>query len=256
MFKIHCSFKFHVFRRKTLPTNDFELTVPNLYYQKNHNSLFQVTLIGDSHMRYWFYYILIRLGLLPRNVPQKLMDSMDVENLGFRWGHFMVYLIDKVKAEIKRLENATGNTPSLKHNRKRKRKPLLIINAIDWDMLHGSMAGYFTEVYKLVELLKGVVKKNNIRVLYLSGVAFNNKNKPREWPFLGYIFRAVNQVVLEKMEYIGVETINVNTMLFSVNGYPVYTDHYLQVVPQHQVIYGTFGPGAADRILHHICTGA
>ena len=30
---------FHLFPRKSLPKNDFELTVPNLYRKKSHNSL-------------------------------------------------------------------------------------------------------------------------------------------------------------------------------------------------------------------------
>ena len=31
MFKMYSKFEFHLFRSKTLPMNDFELTVPDLY---------------------------------------------------------------------------------------------------------------------------------------------------------------------------------------------------------------------------------
>ena len=33
---LYFEFEFHIFRRKILPTNDFELTVPNLYHLFKH----------------------------------------------------------------------------------------------------------------------------------------------------------------------------------------------------------------------------
>ena len=71
--------------------------------------------------------------------------------------------------------------------------------------------------------------------------------------FFGYIFRAVNRIVLKKLESIGIETIDINTMLYSVNEYPAYTEHYLRIIPKTQNIEGKFGPGAADRILEQLC---
>ena len=187
--------------------------------------------------------------MLPREVPGKLMNRMDVDNISFRWGNFMNTLNKKLLAELKRVDNITRSMPE----QQRKRKPLFVINAIDWDILHRSIGPYFADFYNLVEILKGVIEKNSVRVVYLSGVAFNNKNKPSTWPFLGYIFRAVNHIALKKLESIGIETIDINTMLYSVNEYPAYTDHYLRITPRTQNIQGKFGPGAADRILEQLC---
>ena len=71
---------------------------------------------------------------------------------------------------------------------------------------------YFAGINKLVELLKETIKKDFIRIIWISGAA-------NEYNIINGNFRAVTQVVLKKMESIGVEVLDVNTMLYSVNQY-------------------------------------
>ena len=133
-------------------------------------------------------------------------------------------------------------------------KPLFFLNSMAWNlMFRENTAGYFLWINKLVDLLQETVQRDLVRVIWISGLATDNRR--RDQKASGYLFRAVNQIVLKKMESIGVETLDVNTMLYSVNEYPVDFVHYLQIHPEHQdKIKGLFGPGVADRIVEQICS--
>ena len=127
------------------------------------------------------------------------------------------------------------------------------MNSMAWNlMFRESTAGYLDAINELVDLVKETIQKDLVRVLWISGLATNNRRSDQTAS--GYLFRAVNQLVLKKIKAIGVETLDVNTMLYSVNEYPVDFVHYLQIHPakQHR-IKGKFGPGVADRIVEQIC---
>ena len=121
-----------------------------------------------------------------------------------------------------------------------------------WDLLKRNVSGYFVGINKLVDLLKETIQKDLVRVIWISGLATNNRRKDQKAS--GYLFRAVNQIVLKNMESVGVEMLDINTMLYSVNEYPVDHVHYLEINPAHQdEMKGLFGPGVADRIVEQIC---
>ena len=52
----------------------------------------------------------------------------------------------------------------------------------------------------------------------------------------------------------GVETLDINTMLQSVNNWTVDRAHYLSINPQSQTMTGEFGPSTADKIIGKICS--
>ena len=61
-------------------------------------------------------------------------------------------------------------------------------------------------------------------------------------------------VVLDKMRTIGVETLDINTMLHSVYNFNAENGHYLTVDPgKKQIVKGEFGSVVADRIINKIC---
>ena len=200
-------------------------------------------------MRYWFYYILTNMNKLPTSFPLSLTESKDLDNLSFRWGNYADELLRKFKRDLNRIYHTMRTTK----DPPRKLKPLFVMNSMAWNlMFRESTAGYLDAINELVDLLKETIQKDLVRVLWISGLATNNRRSDQTAS--GYLFRAVNQLVLKKMKAIGVETLDVNTMLYSVNEYPVDFVHYLQIHPakQHR-IKGKFGPGVADRIVEQIC---
>ena len=210
---------------------------------------FQMFFIGDSHIRYWFYYILNRMNKLPVSFPLSLTVSKDLDKFSFRWGNYADALLHHFRKELQRvyqLKRSMKDSP-------RKAKPLFVLNCMAWNlMFRENTAGYFSGINELVDLLKETIQKDIVRVIWISGLATNNRR--RDQKASGYLFRAVNKIVLKKMESIGVETLDVNTILYSVNEYPVDFVHYLQIHPEHQdKIKGLFGPGVADRIVEQIC---
>ena len=201
-------------------------------------------------MRYWFFYVLKHLDRLPKNIPQILRRTLNVENITFHWGNFINLLIKELQDELKSINKTQVN--SHKGKEVAKRKPLFVINAIGWDVQQRNIAGYLKGIQHLANLLKGAIEDNKVQVLYLSGVAFPNKMTRAD--VNGYIFRAVNKIVLDIMQLAGVDTLDINSMLYSVNDYHVHGAHYLAVIPNEQTEHGKFGPGVADRIIHKICS--
>ena len=51
--------------------------------------------IGDSHVRYWLYYILSSMNKLPTFYPVKIETAFDVKNFSFRWGTFIEVMINE-----------------------------------------------------------------------------------------------------------------------------------------------------------------
>ena len=207
-------------------------------------------------MRYWLYYILNRMNKLPTSFPLSLTFSKDLDKFSFRWGGYADELLHRFKRELAQVYHTMGTTkhPSfIRELASQEGKPLFVLNSIAWDLLkRKNIAGYFLWINKLVDLLQETIQRDLVRVIWISGLATNNRKKDQKAS--GYLFRAVNQIVLKNMESVGVETLDVNTMLYSVNEYPVDHVHYLEVNPAHQdQIKGLFGPGVADRIVEQIC---
>ena len=196
-------------------------------------------------MRNWLYYILSGINKLPTSRPDPLHGPFDVENISFRWGNYIEVLIKKFQQELKEVYNRVKKTKA----RQRNGKTLFIVNCMSWDVLfRKDIFRYFAGINKLVEILKETIKKDFLRVIWISGVA--NKDN-----IINSHFRTVNQVVLRKMESIGIEVLDVNTMLYSVNQYTRDGAHYLIIKPADQgKIYGQFGLGVADRIVDQICS--
>ena len=219
-------------------------TVP---YTHRH-CLFQISFIGDSHMRYWCYYILKHLNKLPRRLREKLHADFHVESITFRWGNLVHKLIKKVNVDLKVLDNIVGKAKG-----KHKRKPLMVLNAIDWDISRGNITGYLGGIQRLTELLKTLKKEGKIRIMYLPGVAFAENKASTQDMKNTFIFRALNKIVLNKMSSIGIETLDINSMLYSVQDFNVEKGHYLTVNPKLQRVKGEFGSVVADKIINKIC---
>ena len=59
--------------------------------------------MGDSHVRYWTYYLLLHLNKLPRSFSEKRRLPFNVENISFRWTDYITIIIKEIKLEINEL---------------------------------------------------------------------------------------------------------------------------------------------------------
>ena len=131
---------------------------------------------------------------------------------------------------------------------------LIIMNSIQWDVLHTNIAQYLRGIQRLVDILNKTKKEGpEVQLLFLSGVAYTNKyTKPS---INGYLLRALNQVVGYIMRSKGIETLDVNTMLYSVNEFIVDLNHYMSINETTGVMKGQFGQGAVDLVRDTTCSG-
>ena len=155
-------------------------------------------------------------------------------------------LISELKIEIKRLDGLLANDTQI-----HKKRPLIVLNSIDWDLTRANTFGYLKQFLQLVNVLEPIVMTNRTRILYLSGVT-TSQDKVKDAKNI-FILKAMNKVVLDKMRAIGVETLDINSMLHSVYDFDVEKGHYLTVDPRKQRVKGEFGSVAADRIIQTIC---
>ena len=80
--------------------------------------------------------------------------------------------IRELKTEVKRLDGLSANNTQI-----HKKRPLIILNSIDWDLEFGDAFEYLIQFQQLAKVLEPIVMANRTRILYLSGVAFpQNKN--------------------------------------------------------------------------------
>ena len=215
------------------------------------NFMFQVIFIGDSHVRYWCYYFLKQMGMLSKKLPKHNKEVQRIGKFTFQWGNFVDLLITKFKDEFKRVNNTIQNHDA---KNKTKSKTLFIMNSLHWGAQHRNIAEYIKGIHGLADILNKTKKEDpEVQLLFLSGVAFpNSYNNPK---INGYLKRSLNKIVRHIMRSNGIETLDLNTLLFSVNDFYVDVVHYLCIIPATGVMTGQFGPGVADLIINTICSG-
>ena len=91
---------------------------------------------------------------------------------------------------------------------------------------------------------------NNIRIIYLSTVP--DAAKEDRGPI--YLTKALSKIALKAMSDLGIETLDLMPMLYSVNERTVDYIHYLKVEPPTGKVHGEFGPRVADAIINYICS--
>ncbi len=195
-------------------------------------------------MRYNFFYLLMLLGKLDPNMPQILRSTTTVENIKFMWGNYASELLRKFNLELTNLRDLLNTTTSSKH------KPVVILNAMQWNMRDRKTAEYLKDTKQLAELVQTVVSNDKIRVIYLTTVPWpNNLSDLRNL----YLVRALNSIVVTWFREAGAQVLDISDMLYSVNDYNVCKNHYLCIRPSTQEVQGFFGPVVADAIIKEIC---
>ena len=158
------------------------------------------------------------------------------------------------------VSNVKQNVSNVKQNPSIiRRKRVLLTNTLTWDTGIGSVTEYLTKIEDLVKSVAKVSKINHTRNIYLSGVGY--ANDIFAWKFAvrngkyrnGYLERALNKIVLDKMTEAGIEVLDIYNMLYSVNDKYVNRMHYLMVIPMNQEIRGEFGSTVADTIIFKLC---
>ena len=220
---------------------------------------FQVTFAGDSHVRYWCYYTLKHLGILPKNLPEVYHGNFQAGTVDFRW----VPLGDDLRRWLlRRLEDLKSSHKNKRSDRRkrhrRKGQTLLIMNALAHNVAQKTIVDYLKAFLRLTKQLKQMLYDNdddvydnkNLRLIYISTVA--NPAGGQRGPI--YFTKALSKISLRIMRSIGLETFDLTSMLHSVNEKSVDGLHFMQVAPSTGTVRGKFGPAVADAIINYICS--
>ena len=190
------------------------------------------------------------MGILSKKLSRRSPAVQRVEKFTFQWGNFVDVLISKFQDELNRISKIIvhGN------RNKTKSKALFIMNSLHWGAERRNIAQYLRGIQHLADILNKTKKEDpEVQLLFLSGVALPNRFTNTK--INGYLLRALNQVASHIMRRKGIETIDMNTVLHSVNNYDVQWAHYLTINPPTGNMRGQFGPGAADFLINTICSG-
>ena len=188
-----------------------------------------IMFIGDSNMRYIFYYLLHKMGKLDRHLPKKLRKTYMKENLTFIWAPLAKH-ITRILRDISH-PNSTTAKPKL-----------IIINCGFWQW--SDILGFVTQmegVFNEVEVLKGQ-HYISLRVIWVGMT-----------PFPGYPSFAINSWVFQRMTELGVEVFDIASLIYPFNYQLVCGPHYICIIPQTQIVYGTVGIVAVEEFYEHIC---
>ena len=208
-------------------------------------------------MRYWCYYTLKYLGILPKNLPEVYHNNFHSGTVDFRW----VPLGDDLRRWLlKKLEDLNSsddkNQNGGRKRHKRARQSLLIMNALTHNVGGKTILKYLKAFQRLIKELKQMLDDNdnnvskNVRILYISTVP--NPAAGQRGPI--YFTEALSRMTLAIMGSLGVETLDLTSMLHSVNDKSVDGLHFMKVTPSTGKVRGEFGSAVADAIINYICS--
>ena len=95
-------------------------------------------------------------------------------------------LIRELKTEVKRLDGLLATDTQI-----HKKRPLIVLNSIDWDLTSANTFGYLKQFLQLAKVLEPIVMASMTRILYLSGVT-TPQNKVKDVKNI-YILKAMNK---------------------------------------------------------------
>ena len=122
---------------------------------------FQVTFAGDSHVRYWCYYTLKHLGILPKNLPEVYHGNFQAGIVDFRWVPLGDDLRRWLLGRLEDLKSSHKKKRSDRGKRHRKGQTLLIMNALAHNMARKTIVDYLKAFLRLTKQLKQMLDDND-----------------------------------------------------------------------------------------------
>ena len=127
------------------------------------------------------------------------------------------------------------------------------MNALTHDLGGKKIANYLKAFQQLTKALKQMLDDNdlkNVWIIYISTVP--NPAAGQRGPI--YFTKALSKMTLVTMRSLGVETLDLTSMLHSVNDKSVDGLHFMKVTPSTGIVRGEFESAVADTIINYICS--
>ncbi len=201
-----------------------------------------ISIIGDSHSRHTYYYLLYLLNRLNANMPFKLMENWRADKFRFYWAGYMRDMTTGFQNEINELKR-------ILHNKTTPKKSVIMMSSAHWDISRKNSVGFLQQLPKLATLVSDVINEGKVRVLWWAAPPFPNRMTDRNT----YIIQAVNKVAIYWLKAAGAEVIDSVSMMQSVNEFNVCGNHYLCVTPSDKNVTGEFGQVLADILFAKMC---
>lgn len=202
--------------------------------------LHTVYMYGDSHMRFYFMYILSILGAISSAHHSKFTHEK-IKNVIFQATNYSTVLA----GELTKLMQSNMTRTSVK-------KDVLILTAGCWDIAFSSMEVSLISVNKLVRIvnkLKRHPRWSHANLIWMTIPPFTN-HEAIDYQN-NYNRAAVNAYIIPLMNKIGFTVIDVYPILNTFNNAVVDRAHYISFsVMKTQLIYKQ-GAAPVNKLLHY-----
>lgn len=220
-----------------------------------------VTFVGDSHLRYMFYYLVSFVTKPDTTWGRKLQFYLRTERFSFWWKAkgvpFNMYLKNLRRSLIR--DSWEGFSYP-----KRKRGHLIVMSIGQHDIELSTFLDkrvgpglYLENMYNSLLILKDIVGLARLKNLSLVWVA--HPPFPGNYSFQAnfrnnIILAALNQWLLPKIHMLGIPILNVYDKTFVLSDLDPCFGHYLCVTPGTGEAVGDAGIAMADLLLSLICS--
>lgn len=225
------------------------------------NEYDNVDIVGDSHLRLIYYYLLTFI-----TGPYK--DWEVKEHLDLKCGHFRFWWRPRGKdflEYLQELKSSLIDEPLFGFtNRQSKKRGRLIVMGIGhhdidiqkWDSILNGAGLYFSNMRKVLRLLSDIVELsriNDIKLLWLAHPGMQWKYTVVASGRNNYLLAAMNQWLLPQIIQLGIPVFNFFDMTFVLNDQDACSGHFLCVFPSKHVPEGHAGQAMADLLFTQIC---
>lgn len=202
----------------------------------------KIYFIGDSTMRFIFYYMLLKANMLPK-LPMRYKGEIAVSNIIYNW----TTIIETLQSNIQLLPHYQRSVP-------RDKPVLLVFNTMHHDVSRLRISNLLSQWEEVLRDIVAIRERNpQTRLLWL------NTEPLRELPTDGttvqnnFVISAVNQIFEKIAHKYKVDTFDRFTMGVTLEADCPDHIHLLQVNPETQQAYGSVGTVIGDHQILYIC---
>lgn len=217
-------------------------------------SFHRIIFIGNSHLRYVYYYLLDALRIRT-NLPRQLWDSHFVWNMEYHFASYIKNVIQKLKdSNLRSNFNSNGTVGNLpRYSWSSRNKKVVILNTIFWELYedHGALK-YINHLPKLLRYLRFIKSRYpDIRLVWLNTVPTRDfvVKTLRPNPQMA----AMNSWTSKTMQSIGVEVFDQFSVLNLMTEESTDVIHYSRISPGLGRHSASIGDLANNLFLHMLC---
>ena len=207
-------------------------------------------IVGDSHLRYTYVYLLELLDSLPPGMQPKFQHDFYLNNKQFIWAP---YVSDVLKTMKDVLSNKTSLLPKF-----------IVLSGGAWDLRYEGFSFFIQNALKFVSYMKQPEIRRalrNVSIIWMGLVAYPDISPPR-LTTLNYrnngAIAALNAWVEIELEQLGITYVDPLPMTLPMQDHPVCVAHYIcsrksennTSVPQ---TFGLIGIHVAHLMLQELC---